>query len=100
MIRRATNLSKSVAQGRSASKGRWQGRYLQSWDDDDDDASRRTERTDKTEKRCNTSKEKKLEKVASRRRSRTSKTFYMLVGMSCLQRNEFEKYIFEGTYLV
>ncbi len=44
--------------------------------------------------------EEKLEKVASRRRRRASKTFYMLVGMSCLQRNEFEKYIFEGTHLV
>jgi hypothetical protein len=67
-IRRATNLSESVAHRMSFSKERWRGRSsLLSWDNDD--ASRRT---DKTEKHCNTSKEKKLEKMGSRHRSHTS----------------------------
>jgi hypothetical protein len=66
-IRRATNLSESVAQRMSFTKGRWPGTSLLSWDNDD--ASRRT---DKTEKHCNTSKEKKLEKMGSRHRSHTS----------------------------
>jgi hypothetical protein len=63
-----TNLSKSVSRRRCASKGRWKRRFSQN--SDNDDASRRTDKTDKTEKRCNTSKEK----MASRGRSRTSKT--------------------------
>jgi hypothetical protein len=60
----ATNLSKYIVRTKMYSgKARWRrGCHSQSWDNDD--ASRKTDRTDKTEKCCNTSKEKKLEKMA------------------------------------
>ena len=67
----ATSLSNSAVRTRRAcSKGRWPRRSY-SRRSDSDDASNRT---DKTEKHRNTSKEKKLEKMASRRQSHTLKT--------------------------